>query len=142
MKKVFLCIGALFVFIGVFCGVRFFSNNPYQKRIEYTGISLAAIRYDISLFHKQHDRYPISLSEIKETSLKGVDTKMRYSNRDYKEYLSSEEGSSHEFKELNNKGGWYYNPDNGQVKVNLTGPLHTYLSHYYYQGRYQIPSEW
>lgn len=133
-----MLLSAVIIFFAVFYILRYYSNNPYQKRMEWTLISLNAIRYDISIFHNKYGRWPESLLEIKEQSQK----EDKPISRENKEYLSCQEGNNSEATELNNKGGWYYDPKNGKVKINLNKPLHTYFSNYYYLNRNKIPSEW
>lgn len=142
MKKVALVLSSIIVFALVFFIVRYFNCNPYAKRIEWTRISLGAIRNDISLFYKENGVYPDSLLEIKELLKHKDDSRFSFSARENKEYLSSEEGSFSESTILSNEGGWFYDSKTGQLKINLNKPLHTYFPHYYYGNRNKIPAEW
>lgn len=142
MKKITAILCVVIVFIIVFFVIRYSNNNPYEKRIEWTIISLHAIRYDISAFYEENGKYPESLLEIKELAQNETNSRFSYSKREYKEHLSCQEGNTSEFQELNNKGGWFYNAENGKVKINLTEPLHIYFESYYYSNRNEIPSEW
>ena len=95
----------------------------------------------MSLFHKQFQRYPNTLSEIKELANAEDKGKFKYSLRENKEFLSSEQGCDSEYNVLNNEGGWFYNPNDGRVKINLNKPMHTYFSNYFYKGRNTVPSD-
>ncbi|MCK4998775.1 MAG: hypothetical protein KAS23_04540 [Anaerohalosphaera sp.] len=142
LKKAIVLFVAIVLLVSVFFGTRYLNSNPYEKRIEWTQISLIAVRYDISLFYEKYGRYPDSFSEIKQVSINIDDTEKGFSERQYKEYISCEEGETAEVNKLDNSGGWFYNPENGEVKINLTESLHTYFPNYYYFNRNQIPSEW
>jgi hypothetical protein len=60
----------------------------------------------------------------------------------FDEYISNENGETKESATLDNKGGWYYNKDTGEVKLNLTKPLKSYLPFYFGPYRNEVPSEW
>jgi len=57
--------------------------------------------------------------------------------------LNSEKKSNiPEYRQLNDKGGYYYDPNTGEVKLNLTRPVHEYLNRYSGKFKDQVPSSW
>ncbi len=139
MKKVIICTIILIVFIVSFFLVRYFSVNPYQKRIECTNISLNHLRGSIENYKQKEGHFPESLSELKQYYENNDNYSFRKEN---KEYISFEQGSEQEHKSLNGKGGWCYNKETGSLIVNINKPLKDYFEKYYYFNRNEIPSEW
>lgn len=107
--------------------------SEYPKRVLATRASLRETREMISEFHEYHQRYPSNLYELKE------DFSIR---RLHKEYISDRKGSFSEYDDLNGKGGWYYNNETGEVRVNIIKPIRKYLRFYFSENRNEIPSSW
>ncbi|AQT67207.1 hypothetical protein STSP2_00350 [Anaerohalosphaera lusitana] len=118
-----------------------FLRDPYSKRIEWTTISLHLIRDNIQTFKDVNQRYPTSLKELS-TQVK-IDENGLFHKRENKEYISSKNGCDDEYSVLNNKGGWYYNKQTGEIKININKPLKKCFKDYYYlPSRNRVPSEW
>lgn len=138
MKKVIISVVAVVVFILSFVLVRYFSVNPYKKRILWTRVSLNLLRGGIESYKNEVGEFPGSLSEMKDY----YDNHDSYTFKLRNEYISCEEGLSKEYSLLNGEGGWYYNKETGEITVNIDKPLKDCFEHYYYSNRNEIPSEW
>ncbi len=116
-------------------------HDPYNKEIEWTSISLQLIRENIQKFKQTNQRYPVSLDELN-NHIKN-DEKNLFHKRDNKEFISDRNGCSEEHVILDGKGGWFYNKQTGEIKININKPLKTFFEKYYYlPSRNKIPSEW
>ena len=61
----------------------------------------------------------------------------------HKECITSASGNSMEYIELNGHGGFYYNFNTGEVKLNVIKPLKEYLWLYFLaKNGNEIPSDW
>ena len=60
----------------------------------------------------------------------------------YVDLTSEKQSDILEYRKLNDKGGYYYDPNTGEVRLNLTRPVQEYLK--WYSGGYkdQVPSSW
>ncbi len=143
-KKILLkIIFALIVFVGVFALYRCISFDPYVKRSEWTHISLKIIRDNVNKFHTIHGKYPDSVTALNEYINNNSEEEFYGKERENKEYISSESGLDNEYNVLNGQGGWYYNKNNGEVRVNIVKPLKKCFEPYYYlPARNKIPSDW
>lgn len=139
LRKVLFFLMGIFLFFGIFISLRYYNSDPYGKRKEGTWLSRASLQSSILKYKELMGRYPESLKEIKAYT-QGNDA--FHLRSETKEYISVEEGSDEEHSVLNGEGGWYYNKETGEVKVNLTKPLKYYFEHYYMLDREAIPSEW
>ena len=59
-----------------------------------------------------------------------------------KEWISSDDGDRRESGALDGSGGWYYNRETGELRVNLNRPLKDYAKHYYRLDRNERPCDW
>ncbi len=50
--------------------------------------------------------------------------------------------NSKEYDVLNGEGGWYYNKETGEVKLNITKPVKDYVQAYVGEIGNEIPSDW
>jgi hypothetical protein len=116
----------------------FLNLHYFYDRIRYTKVYLAQARSQIYEFEKTNGRYPDSLAELKQYAKQhpGIDFKS------FTECLSGSENNQREFNILNGEGGWYYNPNTGEVKVNLTKPVKHYMKFYFGNERNKIPAKW
>jgi hypothetical protein len=112
----------------------------HSTRLDTTKMRLKTVRMGIEEFKKETLRFPTSLSEIEEYGKKNPEATFLHSLG--KEFLSDPEGNSQEFTELNGKGGWYYNKDTGEIRVNLNKPLMNYLNTFFGKERNEVPSDW
>ena len=97
------------------------------------------LRDRINDYYKINGYYPDSINELI------LFFKMDYNfNIMYLDILSSEKQTIvAEYRELNDSGGYFYDPNTGEVKLNLSRPVKEYLP-FYYVGRLRnsIPSNW
>ena len=47
-----------------------------------------------------------------------------------------------EYRKLNDEGGYYYDPNTGEVRFNMTRPIKEYLPHYRGKHKDQVLSTW
>jgi hypothetical protein len=118
--------------------------NSYNKNCErrFVGIqaTLKYLRANILIFSREKGRYPDSLSEL-EKFCKDFGGRESWFKM-YVDLSSDKKSEIPEHRELNDKGGYYYDPEKGEVRINLTRTVKEYLPRY--QGRYEdtIPSSW
>jgi hypothetical protein len=90
------------------------------------------------MYFDLYGRYPQSLDEIWR-DFRSDEYRSKKYNIAFK--LQSE-NSVPKHRELNGQGGYYYKPDTGEIKLNLTKPVKEYF--FWYGGKYadEIPSSW
>jgi hypothetical protein len=121
-NKSLLLIGiGICVFLLVFGVIRVISVDRYGKRKLWTLVCLDAIKEDIKVFKQKEGRYPNSLAELGLYAKQNLDLKLY--GGPYQEFISNEEGNSNEVATLNGEGGWYYNSNTGEIRINLSKPL-------------------
>ena len=93
-------------------------------------------RRGIEALYGLNGRYPKSFDEYRKVVSDSVWDKM------FVDLTSEKQSDVPEYRELNDKGGYYYDPNTGEIRLNLTRPVQEYLK--FYRGRYkdQIPSSW
>jgi len=109
-----------------------------EKRVSGTKVSLQLYRGAIQQFKEQKETYPANL----EISIEFLRQQGQIIPKGVCEYITSAEGSNVQYEELNGNGGWYYNNNSGEVRVNVTGPVKNYLKLYFGEERNEIPSKW
>ena len=118
--------------------------NSYNKSCErrFVGVqaTLKYLRASIFLFSEENGRYPDSLSELEKFCKDSGGRESWF--KMYVDLSSDKRSEIPEYRELNDKGGYYYDSEKGEVRINLTRPVKKYLPRY--QGRYEdtIPSSW
>lgn len=137
-KKLLTIVSVTAVFIAIFFSIRFFNSIKYEKRITITRLHLMKIRSILDEFREREGRYPDTLAELGKYSEK---TDLANTSEDG-ETFSCKDGNNDESSVLNGNGGWYYNKETGEIKINLTLPLKEYLSYYFGKDRNEVPSEW
>ena len=130
----------IFVFLLIVL-ILMWNQRKYYDQIVAIRAYLNDIRERIDYFYNMNERYPKSLSELRQVV-----------TEEHPYYLSLEEllidlkskpqKDVPEYRELNNKGGYYYDPNTGEIRLNLTRPVKEYLPFCYIKFRNQIPSEW
>jgi len=135
MKKRILYLVVLLIFLLVFA-VIFFLVNANIQRIGASKINLQLIRYRVHEYKKIHGIYPKSIKALEDDKDVGI------SKAFIKEYISKSMYCENIFNVLNGNGGWYYNPDTGELKINLTNPVRHYLWFYFGEKRNEIPADW
>ncbi len=137
-----------FVIVLLLVGVSLFLDDfaMYNKKILWTSRELKRARANVEWFHDKTGSFPITLEEIKryaeqnpEKQVSGYDF---LRNRLCNEFISCVKGNTDEYHVLNGRGGWFYDPNTGIVKVNLNEPLKHYLKFYFGKERNSIPSDW
>ncbi len=135
----FVIIGALVLMLVVFA-VKVEYNNRCENRIKVTKVHLGVTRKSIQAFLEHNGRYPDSLDEFR----RYVRNKRGYLRAPdmYVDLNSEKQSDVPEYRQLNDKGGYYYDPNTGEVRLNLTRPIKDYFK--WYRGRFkdQVPSSW
>ena len=100
-------------------------------------------RETIKEFRKEHDRLPSSLVELEEYIFKkpGI-SGQGIGKKFFVEGFSNPKGNTMHTNILGGKGGWYYNKETGEIRVNLTKPVKCYLRFYFGKYRNEVPSDW
>ena len=116
--------------------VQIWYGSKCENRIRGTKAILSVTRKGIKLFYEKNGRYPDSIDEYQQWGRDGVRKKMIL------DLTSEKQSEVPEYRQLNDKGGYYYDPNTGEVRLNLTRPVKEYLK--WYSGRYkgQVPSSW
>jgi hypothetical protein len=111
-------------------------GSKCENRIRGTRGILSVTRKGVKIFYDMNGRYPDSIDEYRKWSGGGVLDKMIV------DLTSEKQSYVPEYRQLNNKGGYYYDPNTGEIRLNLTRPVKEYLM--WYSGRYkdQVPSSW
>ena len=115
-------------------------NSNYATRVIRTELSLQVARKDVGIFKDSFGRYPETLSEIIQYSK--THQELYLHEKMYVEFLSTLRGDRTEHTFLDGQGGYYYDPNIGEVKVNLTEPVKHYLPLYFGKKRNEIPANW
>jgi len=111
-------------------------QSKCENRIRSNRIVLSMTRRGINTFYELNGRYPNSIDEFRQWSIGGAWDKMIV------DLTSDKQSEVPEYRQLNDKGGYYYDPNTGEIRLNLTRPVKEYLK--LYSGRYQddVPSSW
>ena len=115
-------------------------NSNYATQIIRTELLLQVARQDVTTFKNTFGKYPEALHEIIQYSK--TNQKLYLHDKMYVEFLSTINGNGTEHTFLNGQGGYYYDPDTGEVKVNLIKPIKHYLPLYFGKKRNETPSDW
>ena len=117
-----------------------FRNKGYDMRTSLMKSSLGMMRTTIGEFKEREGRYPYSVEEVM-AYLRGrprhavagvfVDFEGRVKRGDVNETAT-----------IDNTGGYYYDKESGEIKVNLTKPVKDYIPFYFGRYRDEVPSEW
>lgn len=136
----YVILGFLLILIVVIWGDRIYYRKCNDQIAGIKAI-LSDTRKKIDYFHRINGRYPESLSEFRQVANEGYPY---FSSLDkmYINLTSKRQKNVPEYRELNNKGGYYYNPNTGEIRLNLAKPVREYIPFYYGKFKNQIPSEW
>ena len=135
----YIVFGFILIFMVFFFVFDKYNRKCYDKCV-FISATLGDVRKRIDLFHNINGRYPVSLGEFRQVS-----SKYPYSlsiERMFVNLTSGMQKDVPEYRELNNQGGYYYNPETGEIRFNLTKPVKEYLPFYFGRFRNHIPSEW
>jgi hypothetical protein len=97
------------------------------------------LRFGIHIFKEENGRYPKSLVELR-GFLENADK--NYWFEMYIDLTSKKTNKVKEYRKLNDEGGYYYDPNTGEVRFNMTRPIKEYLPHYRGKRKDQVPSTW
>lgn len=124
------------LFVLLVAAVYIWYQSKCENRIRGTSGVLYVTRKGITIFYDMNGRYPDSIDEYRKWSGGGVLDKMVV------DLTSDKQSKVPEYRQLNDKGGYYYDPNTGEIRLNLTRPVKEYLK--FYSGRYkdQVPSSW
>jgi len=116
------------------------NHSFYLYKVRTTKANLLFSRRSIRLFVEQNGRFPNSLVELNEYGKKFPDKIQWYFTSSESISKSSPNYSEHSI--LDGTGGLYYNPETGELKINLTKPLKYYCRFYFGEKRKETPSNW
>jgi hypothetical protein len=124
------------LFVLLVAAVQVWYDSKCENRIRGIRVTLSMTRRGIEALYELNGRYPKSLDEYRKVVSDGVWDKMIV------DLTSDKQNDVPEYRQFNDKGGYYYDPNTGEVRLNLTRPVKEYLR--FYSGRYkdQIPSSW
>jgi hypothetical protein len=91
------------------------------------------MRKGIKIYHEEKNQYPATLNELR--NYLGFD-------KIYVDLTSERRSNIPEYQELNGKGGYYYDKNTGEIRLNLTKPVMEYLPRYKGGFKDEIPSSW
>jgi hypothetical protein len=114
-------------------------RSSYEQRLWVSQLNLRLARYSISLFKEQVGRFPESLEELDEYGKKHpheIDWRWPYGE------TISRRRRTEGHAQLDGSGGFFYDPESGDIRVNLTKPLHHYWRRYSGKRRDEIPADW
>jgi hypothetical protein len=141
MKKirlVFLIPVAVLAFAAGFLAIRFATADPIYQVKWNSELSLSYLREQIRQYHETTGEFPPSLAQMKAGFV--AEPGERWGPD--KEWLSTDKGNGRESSVLDGRGGWYYNQETGELRINLDKPLKSYLKHYYRRDRNERPCDW
>jgi type II secretory pathway pseudopilin PulG len=141
MKKVplvFVIPVAVLAFAASFLVVRLAMADPINQSKLSSELSLSYLREQIRQYHETTGEFPSSLAQMKARFV-GKQGERWGPDR---EWLSTDKGNERESSVLDGSGGWYYNKETGELKINLNKPLKSYLKHYCRRDRNERPCDW
>jgi len=112
-------------------------HQDHQRTIRQQKWNLRLTRRSIGLYAEQNGKFPDSLDEFNEYGSK-VRNEINW-HCPPKELIT---GNSTEHSVLDGTGGLYYDPNNGDMKLNLTKPLKGYWIFYFGEKRNDVPADW
>ena len=138
---IFLSVIVIILLLSVILLFIMYRNDYfYHKKVRSTKVNLMFSRRSIRLFAKQNGRFPNSLVELNEYGKKFPDEINWLFPPS--ESISKSSPNYSEHSVLDGTGGLYYNPENGELKVNLTKPMKYYWRFYFGKEKDKIPSNW
>lgn len=117
-------------------GAYIWYQSRCEDRVRGIRVVLSMTRRGINAFYGLKGRYPESINEFRQWSRGGAWDKMIV------DLTSDKQSKIPEYHELNDKGGYYYDPNTGEIRLNLTRPVREYLKFYSGSNKDQIPSSW
>lgn len=115
------------------------SIRTCNRKIRTTRLYLELYRHKVETYKEAIGQYPETLAAMHEFAKEHPDIEIYGKS---KEYITSGKGVWSESANLDGSGGWYYNPQTGEIKINLTHPIKKYTFLYFGSYRNEIPAEW
>lgn len=114
-----------------------------EARVAATKSNLDTLKTRVTLYRAKEGLYPTSLSDLLNRTYTDAGVQKPYLQRMPSEMISSKKGSSEHRAQrsddpLTNEGGWIYQTDTAEVKINLDKPLDRSWGEY----AGQKPNEW
>jgi len=116
-------------------------QRRFEARLMTIKVSLSYLHNASEVFFNENGRYPDSFNELRRICVDRLGKDSYYAKM-YIDLTSDRTSEVPEYRELNDKGGYYYNPNTGQVRLNLTRRVKEYLPGYRGWLSDQIPSTW
>jgi hypothetical protein len=114
----------------------------YNEALRTTKWNLMRARSGVKWFEEKTGRLPSCLCEINAYARSNKSDSNILMTIRFLENLSSSGGTDRESDTLSGEGGWFYDPNTGEVKVNLTKPVKHYLKFFWGKERNEIPAGW
>ncbi|MBN1973593.1 MAG: hypothetical protein JW787_08130 [Sedimentisphaerales bacterium] len=140
MKNIFAIFLIIITLLALLVYLITYANDSYYDRMLSTKTGLRFSRQSIQLFYEQNKRFPDSLHELDDYAKKFPENIKIYFSPG--EVISSNNVFRSEHQVLDSTGGLYYDPNKGEIKINLTKPLKSYWIFYYGEGRNEVPADW
>ncbi len=137
-----MIIVLLLSLVGILLLLQFEDITSYDEAVRTTKWNLERARSGVKWFEETTNKLPSCLCEINAYARSNKNESNILMTIRFLENLSSSGGVDSEYDTLNGQGGWFYDPNTGEVRVNLTKPLKSYLKFYFGEERNEIPSEW
>jgi hypothetical protein len=139
-RSILLACIVVLAFPVTFFLIRYPGADPHIKEKRASLMSLADLREKITYYHKAVGQFPSSLAQMEAYFVDHPGAGRGW--RPSKEHISMWDGNGRESAVLDGRGGWYYNGETGEVRINLNKCLKGYFKHYYRLDRYDRPCDW
>ncbi len=126
----------------ILCFLHVEDITTYDEALHTTKWNLVRARSGVKWFEGKTDRLPSCLCEINAYARSNKNDPNILMTIRFLENLSSSGGIDREYDALSGDGGWFYDPNTGEVRVNLTKPVKHYLKFYFGKERNEIPADW
>ena len=140
MKRHFSIFLILILLLVLFASIMMLINESQHDDMLSMWGTIKICRLSINLYHEQNGKYPDSLRQLEEYAAQYPEVIKSYSPPG--ESVSSHEISFSEHNILDGTGGIFYDPNTGNVKINITKPLKSYWIFYFCEGRNDVPADW
>jgi hypothetical protein len=97
-------------------------------------------RQKIQDFRRVNNRYPQSLAELEQYIAQTQE--LRFAGGRFVEQISTPKGNATHHERLDGTGGWYYDNTTGELRVNLTHEIKSYLPGYIASDGTERPCDW
>lgn len=138
-KLTLMGIARVLLLLGAFLAVGLSFEGRRNRRIRSVVVHVRSLRMVLENFVVIEDRYPHSLAEFREYHARGGNL---FWEEMYVDLTSGKQRDVPEYRELNDKGGYYYDPNVGEVRLNLTRPVKSYLLWYRGEWADHVPANW